>query len=233
MKITWLGHSSFRIEIEDQVLLIDPWLKGNPVFDEANLDEAIAGTTAVLLSHGHFDHASAIIDVVPKTGATLYGVFDLVTYLAEKGGFEAVGFNKGGTIALGDVKVTMVNAVHSSAFQSEEGPVAVGSESGFMIAGEGKTIYFMGDTDVFADMALFQELHAPEIGIVPIGGHFTMDAKRAAFACKKFFNFADVIPCHYKTFVPPLAPSADEFIADMAIFNSKVHAPDVMGTVEL
>ncbi len=231
MKITWHGHSAFRIEIEDQVLLIDPWLKGNPVFDEANLDEAIAGTTAVLLSHGHFDHASAIVDVVPKTGAPLYGVFDLVSYLGEKGGFEAVGFNKGGTVQLGGVNVTMVNAVHSSAFQAEDGPVAVGSESGFMIEGEGKTIYFMGDTDVFADMALFEELHQPEIGIVPIGGHFTMDAKRAAFACKKFFNFTDVIPCHYKTFTPPLAPSADEFVAEMA--PTTVHAPDVMGAVEL
>ena len=67
MKITWLGHSAFRIEIEDQVLLIDPWLKGNPVFDEANLDAAIAGTTAVLLSHGHFDHASAIVDETAVT----------------------------------------------------------------------------------------------------------------------------------------------------------------------
>lgn len=230
MKITWHGHSAFRIEIEDQVLLIDPWLKGNPAFDESNLDAAIEGTTAVLLSHGHFDHASAILDVVPKTGATLYGVFDLVSYLADKGGFEAVGFNKGGTVALGDVKVTMVNAVHSSAFQAEDGPVAVGSESGFMIEGEGKTIYFMGDTDVFSDMALFQELHQPQIGIVPIGGHFTMDAKRAAFACKKFFNFEAVIPCHYKTFVPPLAPDADEFIKEMGL--TKVHALEVMGSAQ-
>ena len=100
-----------------------------------------------------------------------------------------------------------------------------------MIAGEGKTIYVMGDTDVHSDMGLFEELHKPDIGIVPIGGHFTMDARRAAFACKKFFNFKAVIPCHYKTFVPPLAPNADEFVKEMGL--TKVHALNVMGSVEI
>jgi L-ascorbate metabolism protein UlaG (beta-lactamase superfamily) len=98
-----------------------------------------------------------------------------------------------------------------------------------MIAGEGETIYFSGDTDVMADMALFQELHRPTIGILPIGGHFTMDAERAAFACRKFFTFKSVIPCHYKTF-PLLAQSADAFAAAAA--PTPVRALDVMESAE-
>ena len=97
-----------------------------------------------------------------------------------------------------------------------------------MIAAEGKTIYFMGDTDVMADMAVFEELHKPEIGIVPVGGHFTMDVARASFACRKFFNFKTIIPCHYKTF-PILAQSA----ADMDAPGAKIVEPVVMEAIEL
>jgi L-ascorbate metabolism protein UlaG (beta-lactamase superfamily) len=231
MKFTWLGHSGFRIEFGDKVLLLDPWLRGNPVFDEANFDAAIAGATHILLTHGHFDHACNAAEISKATGAPLVGVYDLITWLSETEGVEGVGFNKGGTVDLGGVKATLVHAVHSNSTGGPNGPLATGSECGFMIEGEGKTVYVMGDTDVHSDMALFQELHAPQIGIVPMGGHFTMDAKRAAFACNKFFNFTDVLPCHYKTFVPPLAPSADEFAALMS--PTKVHAPDVMGSVEI
>jgi L-ascorbate metabolism protein UlaG (beta-lactamase superfamily) len=81
-----------------------------------------------------------------------------------------------------------------------------------MIAGEGRAIYFAGDTDVHADMGLFAELHRPDIGILPVGGRFTMDQKRAAYACRKFFDFKAVIPCHYKT-SPLLAQNADELAA--------------------
>lgn len=101
---------------------------------------------------------------------------------------------------LGEVALTLVNAVHSSSSGGEGGPVYAGAEAGFMIAGEGKTIYFSDDTDVMADMQLFEALHRPQIGILAAGGHFTMDMTRAAFAAKRFFNFETVVPCHYKTF---------------------------------
>ena len=94
----------------------------------------------------------------------------------------------------------MVAATHSSSLGSETGPVYAGAEAGFMIAGEGHTIYFSGDTDVMADMGVFQALHSPDIGILCAGGHFTMDMKRAAYAAKTFFDFKTVIPCHYRTF---------------------------------
>lgn len=214
MKITWLGHSGFRLEIAGQVLLIDPWLNGNPSFDANRRQEAVSGATHVLLSHGHFDHAQDVIEIVKELNIPVVGSFDLTGYWEHKHGIDVVGFNKGGTVALGDVSVTMVHAVHSSSYQGGEGPVYAGSEAGYMITGEGRTIYFSGDTDVMADMALFEELHHPEIGILCCGGHFTMDMKRAAFAAKKFFNFKTVIPCHYKTF-PLLEQSADALKAGL------------------
>ncbi|MEM1382970.1 MAG: metal-dependent hydrolase [Pseudomonadota bacterium] len=229
MKITWLGHASFRIEVSDQVLLLDPWLRGNPVFDEAGFDAAVAGTTHILVTHGHGDHAANAPEIAKVTGAPVVGIYDWVTWIAAKEGIEGIGLNKGGTVALGDVRVTMVNAVHSSSASGPDGaPIYTGAEAGYMIEGGGTTVYVMGDTDVMADMALFAELHAPSHAIVPIGGHFTMDAGRAAWACKKFFKFDSVIPCHYRTF-PLLAQSADEFVE--AVAPVPVHVLDLMGSV--
>jgi len=231
MKITWLGHAGFRIEAGDQVVLLDPWLRGNPAFDEARFDEAIAGATHVLITHGHFDHTATAVEIARATGAPLVGIFDWITWMGESEGVEGLGFNKGGTVALGDMAVTMVNAVHSSSTGGPQGqPIYTGCESGYVIAAGDVTLYVAGDTDVMADMALFQELHAPTHAILPIGGHFTMDARRAAFAAKKFFDFKAVIPSHYRTF-PLLAQSADEFRGLMD--PVPVLAPEVMESVRL
>ncbi len=208
MKITWLGHSGFRIEIGDQVLLIDPWLTGNPMFPEERRDEAVAGATHILITHGHGDHTGDALTLTRDLGAPLVGIYDLMTWWAETEDVETVGFNKGGTVHLGDVAVTMVHAIHSSSVGGNHGPIYAGSEAGFMISHADRTIYVTGDTDVMADMKLFNDLHKPEIGILCAGGHFTMDMRRAAYAARTFFDFKTVIPCHYRTF-PLLEQSAD------------------------
>lgn len=230
MKITWLGHSGFRIEIGDQVLLVDPWLGGNPMFPEARRAEAITGATHVLVTHGHFDHLADAVAIARELSIPCVGIYDLMTWWQEKEGIEVIGFNKGGTVRLGDVAVTMVNAAHSASVSGPDGPVYTGTESGFMIAGAGHTIYVSGDTDVMADMEVFNDLHAPDIGILCAGGHFTMDMKRAAYAARTFFNFKTVIPCHYRTF-PILEQSAEPL--RVALPGVQVIEPEVLDPIEI
>ena len=228
MNITWLGHSGFRIEVGDQILLVDPWLSGNPMFPDARRAEAIRGATQILISHGHFDHLSDVVGIARDLQIPVVGIFDLVAWLEKSQGVAGVGFNKGGTVRLGEVRVTMVHAVHSSSMGSEGGPIYTGSEAGFMIEHDGRTLYFSGDTDVMADMGVFEALHHPEIGILCAGGHFTMGMERAAFAARTFFNFRTVIPCHYRTF-PLLEQSAEALKAGLPGVN--VLTPEVMETV--
>jgi L-ascorbate metabolism protein UlaG (beta-lactamase superfamily) len=207
MKITWLGHSGFRLEVEQAVLLIDPWLAGNPMFPEPRRAEAITGATHILVTHGHGDHAANSLAVARETGATVACIHELSEWF-EREGAKAIGFGKGGTVDLGGAKVTMVNASHSSSIDFKGGnAIPAGSETGFMIAGEGHTIYVSGDTDIMADMGWMAEYHAPDIGILSAGGHYTMDMRRAAWAARKYFDFKVVIPCHYRTF-PILEQSA-------------------------
>jgi L-ascorbate metabolism protein UlaG (beta-lactamase superfamily) len=230
MKLTWLGHSGFRLEIEDQVILLDPWLTGNPMFDIGRRAEAIAGATHVLLTHGHGDHSADTVAIARELGIPAVGIYDLMSFWEQKHGISTVGFNKGGTIRLGGVAVTMLNATHSSSTAGEDGPIYAGTESGYMIAGDGHVIYVSGDTDVTADMGVFEDLHHPDVGILCAGGHFTMDMARAAYAAKRFFNFQTVIPCHYRTF-PLLEQSAETLIAGLP--GVRVIEPQVMQPIEL
>lgn len=196
MQITWLGHSGFRIEIEGAVLLVDPWLTGNPMFPADRRAEAIKGATHVLLTHGHGDHSGDVAAICKELGVPLVAIYDLAAHFEKAEGLKIVGFNKGGTVDLGGAKVTLVNACHSSSL----GAVPVGSECGFMIAGEGHTIYLSGDTDIMADMEWMGDYHKPDIGILSAGGHYTMCMARATYAAKRYFDFKTVIPCHYRTF---------------------------------
>ena len=227
MKITWLGHSGFKIEIADQTLLIDPFLSGNPMFPEDRKAEATDGVTAILVSHGHGDHVGDVIETAKATGLPVYTMVELGGWLGTKGVENITAFNKGGTVAIGDVKVTLVHATHSSS--NPDGGYA-GGEAGFMIEGEGHTIYFSGDTDVMADMKIFNDLHAPDIGILCAGGFYTMDMRRAAYAAKTFFDFKTLIPCHYKTF-PILEQSAQELIDALPDVN--VVEPEVLTAIEI
>lgn len=224
MQITWLGHSGFRIEVEQAVLLVDPWLTGNPMFPEARRAEAIRGATHVLLTHGHGDHASNALAIAGDCGVPIVCGFELSEIFSAQGA-ATTGFGKGGTVDLGGAKVTMVNAAHSASLDDKGTPKAAGSEAGYMIAGDGHVIYVSGDTDIMADMDWMGDLHKPDIGILCAGGHYTMDMARAAYAAKRYFNFRTVIPCHYRTF-PILAQDAGALIA--ALPGVRVIEPQVL-----
>lgn len=231
MRVTWMGHGSFRIEVADQVLLLDPWIKGNPSFPEDRADEALEGATAILLTHGHFDHTQDCVDIAKERNLHLYGIYELINWFTAVPGVEGTGFNRGGTVQIGGVSVTLVQASHSSSVQANTGPCYMGQECGFMIQAEGKTLYAMGDTDIMADWEWMAEYHRPDFAIVPIGGHFTMDGARAGWGVRKYFpELKGAIPGHYKTF-PLLAQSADEFVEAMKPIT--VHVPDVLESVDL
>jgi L-ascorbate metabolism protein UlaG (beta-lactamase superfamily) len=229
MQLTWLGHSGFRIEIEDAVLLIDPWLTGNPMFPQGREDEAVAGATHILLTHAHGDHASDAARLAGKLGVKVHAIHELASWLGTQG-TETVGFGKGGTLTLGGAKVTMVTASHSASIDFAGALLPAGSAAGFMIAGEGHTVYVSGDTDIMADMAWMAELHQPDIGILSCGGHYTMDMERAAWAARKWFNFRWVIPCHYRTF-PVLAQDASALKSGLP--GAEVIEPQVLDPIRI
>ncbi len=231
MNIIWLGHGSFRIEIEDQVLLIDPWLNGNPMMPQDQHDAAIQGATHILVTHGHFDHITDVVDISRVTGAPVSGMYELAQFLTGNGAVEGMAFNMGGTISLGDrVTASMVPASHSSSTTVDDITRHVGTESGFVLKGEGQTIYVSGDTGIMADMDWIGDYYQPDIGILSAGGHFTMGMAEAAYAAKRYFNFKTVIPCHYRTF-ELLEQSAQVLAAGLP--GVAVIEPEVLHPIEL
>jgi L-ascorbate metabolism protein UlaG (beta-lactamase superfamily) len=225
MQITWYGHSAFRLDFKGQAVLIDPFFTGNPAFvsDKA---AAMKGVSHVLLTHGHSDHVGDTLDIARSTGATVTATFEICMWLAGKGLDKINPMNTGGTTSLGDFTVTLVRADHSSSDIQNNTPIYLGNPCGVIVKSAGEpTVYHMGDTDVFGDMALINELHQPKVAMIPVGDRFTMGARTAAFALKRFFTLDAVIPCHYGSF-PIIDPDADQFVAEMKGASTKVIVPE-------
>lgn len=223
MKLTWYGHSAFKIEISEASILIDPFLTGNPTFPgNLSVDQVAEGVTHVVLTHGHDDHIGDSIDILKKTGAQLTANFEICMWATRQGIENINPMNSGGNIDVGPFKIAMTRADHSSSKQTEGEAIYLGNPHGIVIEAPGeKVLYHFGDTDIFSDMALINELYKPAIGIVPIGDRFTMGGRAAALACNRYFDFDVVVPCHFKTF-PMLDQSADTFLTAMGGNASRV-----------
>lgn len=219
MRITWFGHSAFALEAGGRKVLVDPFLTGNPTFNAgadaagnaARYQAALARVTHVVLTHGHSDHVGDAADIAIRTAPKLFCNYDLGVWLmgkiaAANGGketgtaFELM--NTGGTVENDGVSVTLTRADHSSGALEEGVSQALGLPNGAIIRLPGApVVWHMGDTDVFSDMQMIDEIWKPEIVILPIGDRFTMGPASAAHAIRRYLPHARaVIPCHWGTF---------------------------------
>ena len=227
MRITWFGHSCFRIDTKTSSILIDPFLTGNRTFEDSGktVREVSRGVTHVALTHGHEDHTGDAITICKETGAPLIAVYELAIHMASLGVEKIDPGNTGGTIYHDDFDITFVPAWHSSGVFHEGRSIYLGACTGLVIAAhDDKTAYHMGDTSIFSDMGLINEIYRPQIGFVPIGDRFTMGARTAALACKRYFEFETIVPCHYGTF-PIIDQTADKFVTEMG--GNAVRVPPV------
>jgi L-ascorbate metabolism protein UlaG (beta-lactamase superfamily) len=206
-QITWLGHAAFRIRSpRGKVIYVDPWLD-NPKCPEG--EKSVEQADVVLVTHGHFDHLGNAVDIAKKTSAKVVCNFEISVWLGSQGLESAVGMNKGGTVDLDGIRVTMVHAEHSSGISDGDRIVDGGTAGGFVVELEdGLKLYHAGDTTVFGDMRLIGELYGPELALLPIGGFYTMGPREAATAVR-LLGVKRVIPMHYGTF-PVLAGTPEE-----------------------
>jgi L-ascorbate metabolism protein UlaG (beta-lactamase superfamily) len=197
LAITWLGHSAFRLRTPGgKEVLIDPWYTGNPSCPAAARPKA---ADVILISHGHSDHITDAAAMAKDTGATVVAIWEITSWLGSKGIKNLEPMNKGGTVQVKGLRVTMTDARHSSSFD-DNGIVYLGEAAGFIVTLEnGLTIYFAGDTSLFGDMKMIGELYAPAIAFLPIGDRFTMGPDSAAMAAK-WLGVRQVVPMHYGTF---------------------------------
>ena len=233
MKLTWLGHSAIRLEAGSSVILIDPFLKGSPSF-KGDFDAVTAGVTHIILTHGHDDHVGDTVEIAKKTKAQVISNYEICTWLCGQGAENINPGNTGGTVPCGDFTVTFTQALHSSGTVKDGKSIYLGNPNGVVIKHpKSPVIYHAGDTDLFGDMTLIDELHRPKVGLLPIGDRFTMSAETAAFAVKRFFNFETVIPIHYATFEGYLAPNADGFVKALAGHKTRVLVPKLLEAQDL
>lgn len=202
VKLTWLGHSTFRIETpEGKTLVVDPWVAGNPSCPESA--KSFAKIDALLATHGHFDHIADAIPLATQHKATVVGIYELCHWLERKGVSTTSPMNKGGSQSVAGVKVTMVHADHSCGILDGDEIIYGGEAVGYIMEfSNGLRVYHAGDTNVFGDMAIIRELYAPHIAMLPIGDLFTMSPKEAAYAVN-LLKPKTVVPMHFGTF-PPL-----------------------------
>ena len=225
MQITWYGHSAFRLDFQGKAVLIDPFFTGNPTF-VSDKTAAAKGVDNIIVTHGHGDHIGDALAIAQANGATVTTNYDLGMWLVSKGLEKFNPMNSGGTTDLGGFTVTLVRADHSSGDTKDGVPIYLGNPNGVIIKAPGEpTVYHLGDTDIFSDMALIAEIHQPKVAMVPIGDRFTMGPTTAALAVKRFFKLDAVIPCHYGTF-PIIEPNADKFVAEMKGHPTKIIIPE-------
>ena len=227
--LTWLGHAAFRIDSPGgKRIYVDPWLAENPKCPEG--ERSPERVDVIALTHGHSDHVGETVELWKRFAPKVVALVELRDWLTTQGLDDDITLspNKGGTVDLGGVKITLTDANHSSS-----GPdlVYLGEPAGLVIELEdGTKAYFAGDTNVFGDMALIRRLYAPDLAVLPIGDHFTMGPREAAVALE-LLGAKRCVPCHYGTF--PLLSGTPEELRRLAPAGVEIVAMEPGETISL
>ena len=197
--ITYAGHSAVFVDIGGTTVAIDPWLQGNPHCPAAL--QSPRSLDLIAVTHGHSDHASDVVRLQKLTGANVAATYELAMIFIAEGvpADKVLPMNKGGSVAVGSITVTLTDAFHSSSYDGKHGPVYAGEACGVVLAGNGRTVYHAGDTSLFSDMKLIGERYKPDLALLPIGDRFTMGPQEAAHAAE-LVRARITAPIHYKTF---------------------------------
>ncbi|HXI81066.1 MAG TPA: metal-dependent hydrolase [Verrucomicrobiae bacterium] len=232
---TWYGHSCWQLTTPGgKTVLFEPWFS-NPSSPQSA--DAVQRCDLMLVTHGHFDHFGDALAIASRTRPVWPCIHEMSLWLgrnyAHKDGL--IGMNKGGTVEVVGLKVTMVRADHSAGdmYAGSESPLYLGEPVGLIVELEdGYRFYFAGDTDVFGDMRLIAERFRPSMAFLPIGGHFTMDPVAAAQAVE-LLGVDAVAPMHYGTF-PALAGTPEALRDELArrgLVNVTVHVTTPGGSL--
>jgi L-ascorbate metabolism protein UlaG (beta-lactamase superfamily) len=226
--LTWLGHAAFRIDTAaGKRIYVDPFLNGNPKCPEAEKEPE--RVDAIFLTHGHGDHVGDTVALAQQFGCPVVAQVELRGWLAGQGVEMNMAHapNKGGTVHMEGIDVTLTHGNHSS---SADDGTYLGESCGLVLKLEdGFTIYVAGDTNVFGDMALIARIYEPDVVVIPIGDHFTMGPREAAVALE-LLGAERCIPSHYGTF--PLLTGTPEKLRELAP-DVEIIAPEPGGSVEL
>lgn len=222
-RLVWLGHSTFRTTTPSgQVIVVDPWVQSNPACPEAF--KKFDRLDTMLITHGHFDHIADAVALGKQFKPQVVGIFETCLWLESKGVTPTSGMNKGGTQKVGELEITMVNALHSCGIQDGDKIIYGGEACGYIIRLPGGfTVYHAGDTAVFGDMKLIGDLYAPDLALLPIGDHFTMGPREAALAIR-LLGVRHVVPMHFGTF--PVLTGSPESLRELTkdIAGLEIHA---------
>ncbi len=199
VEITWLGHATVLYRSpKGKRVLVDAWVDGNPACPASAKD--LGSLDLMLLTHAHSDHFADAVALAKKHMPEVVCNFETSLWLEQQGVTKTHGMNKGGTVAVQGIRVTMVHAIHSNSIQEGDRLLPAGEPCGYVLEFEnGTRVYHAGDTAVFSDMKLIAELYQPSIAVLPIGDLFTMSPHEAA-AAAKLLGARTVVPIHHSTF---------------------------------
>jgi len=210
MKITYYGHACVMIEVEGKKLLIDPFLRDNPLCPVKPEELAV---DCIALTHGHSDHLGEAVFLAQRNKAPVVAIFELALYLQTKGVSWVEPMNIGGKISLPWGDIRLVPAFHSSSIEEGKERRYLGMPAGIVFTSGGKTVYHAGDTGLFSDMKLIGELYHPNVALLPIGDRFTMGPAEALKAAQ-WIRPQVTVPIHYNTF-PVIKQDPHAFVADL------------------